>query len=219
MPYFGAPWASEGSPENLLKTIGVLRELDAKDLIHGHDPLTRYFNRNALPGLEKAIEETIKKTKEMTSQGLTEAEILRNLKLPEVLKKEPHAVLSFLVMREGLIQRVARDNVGYWSADGEGIDPITLDEMALAVDLVGGQTASAFIAAGENLISSGDIILAARILRLGTLRYPQNAKIKEIYLDALDRLRDKNHLINPFKFMIYSEMGNKELKPIGETNK
>ena len=34
MPYFGAPWASEGSPENLLKTIGVLRELDAKDLIH-----------------------------------------------------------------------------------------------------------------------------------------------------------------------------------------
>ncbi|MBI1820589.1 MAG: MBL fold metallo-hydrolase [Nitrospirae bacterium] len=218
MPYFGAPWASEGSPENLLKTIGVLRELDAKDLIHGHDPLTRYFNRNALPGLEKAIEETIKKTKEMTSQGLTAAEILRNLKLPEVLKREPHAVLSFLVMREGLIQRVARENVGYWSADGEGIDPVTLDEMALAVDLVGGQTASAFIMAGENLMNRGDTILAARISRLGTLRYPENAKIKEIYLSALERLRDKNHLVNPFKFMIYSEMGKKELKPIKETN-
>lgn len=218
MPYFGAPWASDGLPEDLLKTIGILRQLNAKELIHGHDPLTRYFTMSALAGLEKAIEETIKTTRQMTSEGLTVAEILRHLALPSVLKPEPHAVFPFLVMREGLIQRVAREGVGYWSADGEGIDPVTLDEMALAIDLVGGQTASAFIKAGENLMSRRGDILAARILKLGTLRYPENTKMKEIYLGALDRLRDKNHLINPFKFMIYSEMGGKELKPIGETS-
>lgn len=48
MPYFGAPWASEGSPENLIETIQILRQLDAKQLIHGHDPLTRYFTRNRI---------------------------------------------------------------------------------------------------------------------------------------------------------------------------
>lgn len=219
MPYFGAPWASEGSPDNLLKTIHILRQLNAKELIHGHDPLTRYFNSSALPGLENAIAETIKATQLMTFTGLTLAEILRDLKLPAVLKTEPHAVLPFLVMREGLIQRVAREHVGYWSADGVGIDPITLNEMALAIDVVGGQTVSAFIKAGENLISRGDTILAAHISRLGTLRYPDNTRMKVLYLETLDRLRDKNHLINPFKFMIYSEMGGKELKPIDEPNR
>ena len=62
MPYFGAPWTAEGSPEKLLQTIRILQTLNAKELIHGHDPLTRYFNANALPGLEKAIAETIEGT-------------------------------------------------------------------------------------------------------------------------------------------------------------
>lgn len=219
MPYFGAPWASEGSPEHLLKTIGILRQLNAKELVHGHDPLTRYFTTSALAGLENAVDETLKATRQMTSKGLTVAEILRTLTLPAALKHEPHAVLPFLIMREGLIQRVARTRVGYWSADGEGIDPVTSDELALAIDLVGGHTASAFITASETLMSSSDHILAARIAKLGTVRYPDNTKMKEVYLDALDRLRDKNHLINPFKFMIYSEMGGKELQPIREINK
>ena len=43
--------------------------------------------------------------------------------------------------------------------------------------------------------------------------------MKEIYLTALNRLRDKNHLINPFKFMAYSEMAGKELKPVDANDK
>lgn len=219
MPYFGAPWAAEGSAENLLATIGALRTLNAKQLIHGHDPLTRYYNTNALAGLEPAIAETIKNTKQLTSMGFTATEILRDLDLPVVLKNEPHAVLGFLVMREGLIQRVAREQTGYWSADGEGIDPVTLDDMALAIDLVGGQSVSAFINASENLLHRGDNHLAVRIAKLGTLRYPADKKMQKIYIAALDRLRDKNQLINPFKFMVYSEMAGKELTPVDETGK
>jgi glyoxylase-like metal-dependent hydrolase (beta-lactamase superfamily II) len=219
MPYFGAPWAAEGSPEELLQTIRTLRTLNAKALVHGHDPLTRYYNTSALSGLEKAVAETIEGTRQMTSAGLTAAEILRDLKLPVVLKTEPHAVLGFLVMREGLIQRVARERVGYWSADGEGVDPVTQNEMASAIDLVGGQSASAFVAASEDLLRRGDNILAARIAKLGTLQYPKDAGVKDVYLAALNRLRDKNHLINPFKFMVYSEMADKELKPVDEADK
>ncbi len=219
MPYFGAPWASEGSPEHLLEAIGRLRQLDATALIHGHDPLTRYFDMRAIAGLAPAIEETIQTTRRMTFEGLTVADILRNLPLPTGLKTQPHAVLPFLMMREGLIQRVARAQVGYWSADGDGIDPVTLDELAFAIDLVGGHAAGAFINASENLMSRSDHILAARMARLGTLRYPDNARLNALYMDALDHLRDKNHLINPFKFMIFSEMGNKELQPIGGINK
>jgi len=214
MPYFGAPWASEGSPEALIATIQTLRQLGAKHLIHGHDPLTRYFNVDALPGLEKAIEETIEKTLQMTKGGRTVAEILRDLSLPESLKTAPHAVFPFLMMREALIQRVAREHIGYWHADGEGLDPLTLNEVALAVDLVGGQSAGSFIRAGKNLLKRGDNVLAVRMARLGTLRYPKNMEMIEVYQRALNRLRDKNHLINPFKFMIYSEMGNMELKPL-----
>jgi len=182
MPYFGAPWASEGSPEALITTIQTLRKLNAKRLIHGHDPLTRYFNVDALPGLEKAIEETIEITLSMTKEGRTIAEILRDLSLPASLKTEPHAVFPFLIMREALIQRVAREHVGYWHADGEGLDPVSLDELALAVDLVGGQRVRSFMQASENLLRRGDNVLAVRMARLGTLRYPKNAKMKASYI-------------------------------------
>ena len=219
MPYLGAPWVEEGSSEKLVETIGLLRQLNATNLIHGHDPLTRYFNVSALAGLEQAIQATITSTRQMISAGMTVAEILRMLALPEGLKTEPHAVFPFLVMREGLIQRIASERAGYWSADGEGIDPVTQDEMALAMDLVGGQAASAFIQAGENLIRRGDVILAVRVLKLGTARYSENIKMQDKYLAALDRLRERNHLINPFKFAIYSEMGGRELKPVAATDR
>lgn len=219
MPYFGAPWASEGSPEQLLDAIDRLQQLAPTTLIHGHDPLTRYFDMRALPGLAPAIEETIQATRRMTFEGLTVAEILRELPLPAGLKNHPQAVLPFIMMREGLIQRVARAHVGYWNADGEGVDPVTLEELAGAIDLVGGQTAGAFIGASKRLLNRGDHVLAARVARLGSLRYPKDTELNEIYGQALDHLRDRNHLINPFKFMIYSEMGGKELQPVGEANK
>jgi len=47
------------------------------------------------------------------------------------------------------------------------------------------------------------------------LRHQKSAKLKVVYARALNRLRDKNYLINPFKFMVYSELGNEGLQAFG----
>src|SRR6267143_1250924 len=55
MPYVGPPLLSEGSPEGYLEALALVRTLAPRRLIHGHPVLTRFFNMDALPGLEASL--------------------------------------------------------------------------------------------------------------------------------------------------------------------
>ena len=48
MPYFGAPFAEEGSVEGLLAAIEQVYALKPRLLLHGHEPLTRVFGSTAM---------------------------------------------------------------------------------------------------------------------------------------------------------------------------
>ena len=50
MPYLGAPFLPEGSPEGLFDTIALIRCLNPRILVHGHVPLTELYTLAALPG-------------------------------------------------------------------------------------------------------------------------------------------------------------------------
>src|SRR5580700_2013534 len=55
MPYLGQPFAAEGSPEGLLKTLAFIASLRPRLLIHGHATLTEQFTAGAVPGLQAAL--------------------------------------------------------------------------------------------------------------------------------------------------------------------
>src|SRR5262249_27054485 len=52
MPYLGAPFLPEGSPEGLFQTIALVRSLNPRILVHGHPPLTELFTAEAMPAFE-----------------------------------------------------------------------------------------------------------------------------------------------------------------------
>ena len=55
MPYVGAPFVAEGSPEGFLSAMDLGLQLHPRRLIHGHSPLTTVFTIDAMPGLREAM--------------------------------------------------------------------------------------------------------------------------------------------------------------------
>ena len=82
MPYLGAPFLAEGSPEGLLDTIAVIRSLSPARLVHGHAPLTDFFTAQALPGLADALRDLAAATDAAIRAGRPLASILDDNFLP-----------------------------------------------------------------------------------------------------------------------------------------
>src|SRR5262249_10163117 len=57
MPYLGAPFLAEGSPDALLENMAFVRSLRPRLLVHGHPPLTELFTIETLPAFESAMRE------------------------------------------------------------------------------------------------------------------------------------------------------------------
>ena len=55
MPYLGAPFLPEGSPEALFENIALIRSLSPRLLIHGHPPLTIPSRSRPSPSFETAL--------------------------------------------------------------------------------------------------------------------------------------------------------------------
>jgi hypothetical protein len=55
MPYLGAPFLAQGSPEGLIETIDTIRTLGSRRLVHGHSTLADYGGAAVLPALGAAV--------------------------------------------------------------------------------------------------------------------------------------------------------------------
>jgi glyoxylase-like metal-dependent hydrolase (beta-lactamase superfamily II) len=214
MPYLGAPFLAEGSPEGLFETIALIRSLAPRTLIHGHPPLTDLFTVEALPGLDLALRDLHARTLEGIAEGRTLAELLEQSWLPASLRAHPPAVLPFLVMRDHLIQRVVHQRTGYWKPDGEGVDVLSPREWAGALNLLAGGQEAAFARSARTLLAQGDEALALRLVDLGLLSHPGSRGLAGLRRDALDRLRVRHQGLDPFRFIVYSEWAKADLVPV-----
>ncbi len=211
MPYFGAPFLPEGSPEGFFETLALIRSLRPRVLIHGHPPLTQNFTMGTLPGLEAALHELYEKTLRGIAEGRTLAEILHQNILPAVLRDHPGAVIPYLVMRENIVKRIYHQRTGYWKPDGEGVEVIAPKEWATALDLLGGRREEAFVRSSRTLLEQRDYVLALKLAETGLLTYPNSQPLAEVRRRALDGLRATHQQLNPFKFIIYSEWAGTDL--------
>ena len=212
MPFLGAPFLPEGSPEALFENI-ALRRLSPRLLIHGHPPLTDLFTIEALPGFEIAMRELYARTLARIAEGRPVVDILHENILPATLKTSPRSVVPFLVVRENFIKRLYDQRTGYWKPDGDGIEVVAPREWAAALELLAGGRKSAFAHTARTLLGRGDYVLALKVTDLGLINH-RSATLVDLRRRALDGLRARNQGLNPFKFIVYSEWAGTDLPPV-----
>ncbi len=214
MPFIGAPFVAEGSPEGLFETLALVRSLNPQQLVHGHVPLTELFTVEALPGLEVALRELYAQVLRAIHDGRPLAEALNARILPEGLQAIPAAVMPYVVMRDNFIKRVYHQRTGYWKADGEGMEVVSARQWAAALNILADGKESAFTRSAETFLGQGDYALALKFTDAGLALYPDNTALATLRRRALDGLRAANQQMNPFKFIIYSEWAKADLPPV-----
>ncbi len=211
MPFLGAPFVNEGSPEGVIDSIRTIRSLSPKQLLHGHTPLTKLYRMAAMAGLESALSSLLAEVRNEMAKGRSEAQVIAKNIIPDPLRAAPAAALPYIVMRNHFIQRTFRQVQGYWGGEGAGLAPQTRAAWARAADLLTDSNPARFEQAAQNLLHRGDLTLAFDIADLGVRSYPDHKELQRIRSDTLQRLRAKYHAVNPFKFIIYSAMSGQEL--------
>jgi glyoxylase-like metal-dependent hydrolase (beta-lactamase superfamily II) len=213
MPYLGAPFFAEGSPDGLLEALRFITELKPRILIQGHTVLTEVFTVDAVGGLLPALTQVRDDVLAGIGRGLTLTALLDTNYLPDVLRAHPVAVAPFLAIRDHFVQRLYHQRTGYWQADGQGLEPIAPAARAAALDLVAGGRPEPFADAATALLAQGDHALALEIATAGLTRHPDTAALAELRQQALYRLMERHQLQDPFRFLIYAEMAGVELAP------
>jgi glyoxylase-like metal-dependent hydrolase (beta-lactamase superfamily II) len=123
MPYVGPPFLSEGSPEGYLEALAKVRAIAPRRLIHGHPPLTRYFDVVAVPGLETALRDLRDRYLPDILRSRPLADILHENHLPESLRETPKAVLPYLIVRDHFLQRLTARTPATGSPTAKGWRP------------------------------------------------------------------------------------------------
>lgn len=214
MPYVGAPFFAEGSPDGLLETLALITEINPRVLVHGHTVLSEVFTAQAVPGLLRALTELRDAALAGIRRGQTLTELLDANLLPESLREQPAAVPPYLVIREHFVQRMFHDHTGYWQPDGQGLEPIGAASRAAALDVLAGHQPERFAEAARTLLSQRDSALALEIVTAGLTRYPHDADLARLRKQALYRLMERHQLQDPFRFLIYAELAGVELEPV-----
>jgi glyoxylase-like metal-dependent hydrolase (beta-lactamase superfamily II) len=214
MPYLGAPFSAEGSPEGLLETLGFICGLQPRVLIQGHTPLTEVFTAEAIPGLEAALAQLHGQVSGGIAAGESLAAILGRNFLPEVLRNHPRAVVPYLVTRDHFTARLHHQRTGYWKRDGFGMHPVTDDARAAALDLLAEGDPSRYATAAAALIGQGNPALALEIIEPGLLRHPASAVLTDLRRAALHRLMERHQQLDPFRFLVYAEQAGAEIGPV-----
>jgi glyoxylase-like metal-dependent hydrolase (beta-lactamase superfamily II) len=214
MPYLGAPFFAEGSPDGLLETLAEIAELRPRVLVHGHSPLTEFFTAEAVPGLLAALTELRDESLAAIRRGQSLASVLAASVLPEILRSHPSAAGPYLVIREHFVQRLYHQHSGYWQPDGQGLEPIGLHERAAALDLLAGGRAERFAEVAMTLLGQRDPALALEIATAGLLRHEGHSELKRLRREALLRLMERHQIQDPFRFLIYGELAGVEIEPV-----
>ncbi|MFI4930430.1 MAG: MBL fold metallo-hydrolase [Burkholderiales bacterium] len=206
MPYLGAPFLEEGSLDGMLATIDQVLALKPRQMLHGHEPLTRLFSSTAmLDGLRGHLVWLRTEVLRAMQGGLERGAIHAANLIPPTLESSGSDVhLAYLVLRENVINRLFDQTSGYWQNGTQGLDVLTnADYGAALVDYLGVSDAQ-LAAAAERLVADGKHELAAALLRWGQPRFPDSARQASARKLAYLKLMEKYQEFNPFKFIVYA---------------
>jgi glyoxylase-like metal-dependent hydrolase (beta-lactamase superfamily II) len=205
MPYLGAPFVNEGSPDGMLAAIEQVSALKPRLLLHGHAPLTQIFNSTEmLDDLRLQLAWLRDATIRDLQRGRTRAEIQQENLIPPTLERSPASVhLAYLLIRENLIDRIVQQQSGYWRNGLEGMDALTDADYGTALVDYLGVDESRIASAVERMIADGHHELAATTLRWARTRFPASDRLATLRRTAYLKLMEKYQEFNPFKYIVY----------------
>ena len=205
MPYIGAPFIEEGSVDGLLKALDVVGDIQAQHILHGHERLTALFGstemllelRGHLAWLQDAV---------LTS--------LRQESLSRPALHHLNLMPPILVLRENVINRLYDQHTGYWQTNLDGLDHLSDRELGALLVRYLGVSAATLEDAVEAMHQNGDYELAARALRWTDTQFPNHDGLAMLKLKTYRKLQERFQELNPFKFILYSEIIGDETPPI-----
>lgn len=206
MPYLGAPFLEQGSLRGLIAAIDIAVSLKPRELLHGHEPLTRLYSSTALLQKLKPVllwlEDQVLRA---IRQGKSRAGIHHLNLIPPAVLEFPELQMPFIVMRENFINRIHDQTVGYWRQDLGGMDHLSPRELGTILSDYLGIPADSQAELVEKMAASGDLDLAARTILWARARHPENKRLRAAERKVFLKLKEKYQELNPFKFVIYSE--------------
>jgi len=206
MPYIGAPFVVEGDFQGLLDAIDIVVQKNPRYMLHGHEPLTRNFSSpEMLAQLKTDLGWLRDQVRTAIRRGDTRAAIHQaNLIPPGLLNGRPDALLPYLIMREHVIDRLYRQNVGYWQANLEGLDHLgDSDRAELLVNYLG-LSEKRLVTAAEKMAADGKYELAASLLDASAARFGRTESIAKAQQLVYLKLMEKYQNTDPFKYILYS---------------
>jgi len=216
MPYIGAPFVVEGDFDGLLDAIDVVVQKHPRYMLHGHEPLTANFSSpEMLAQLKGYLAWLRDKVLSMVTQGETRGAIHQaNLIAPGLLKGRPDVFLPYLVLREHVIDRLFRQNVGYWQADLEGLAHLSdSDSGELLVNYLG-RSEKQLVNAVFQMAADGKYELAASLLEWSEARFGRTEPITKAEHLVYVKLMEKYQNTDPFKYFLYSAKIGEETPPM-----
>jgi len=219
MPYYGEPWVEEGFIDEAMTTMGEVIKRNAKQVLHGHYPLTLLYGPEQIRKYRGAYIWLVDITRKLVRNGYSVKDIVRLNLIPPGLQDHPDIYLSYLAPRDHLIARVVDHMTGIWQEDASGGEPMRLDnltsvEYGRLLDVYLGLSASDVENALQRMIAGGDLELAFQFAIAAEKRYDANQAIIQLKEEAADRIRSAAQFLDPFKFVVYTEMIGKEHKPV-----
>jgi glyoxylase-like metal-dependent hydrolase (beta-lactamase superfamily II) len=206
MPYLGAPFVEEGDFQGLLDAIDIVVQKHPRQLLHGHEPLTRNFASWAmLVQLKTDLGWLREQVLSAIRRGDERAVIHQaNLIPPDLLSGNPDVYLPYLILREHVIDRLYGQNVGYWQADMQGVDHLgRADRAELLVDYLG-LSEKQLAKTVERLAADGKYELAASLLESCRSRFEHSESVAKAERLVYLKLMEKYQNTDPFKFILYS---------------
>jgi glyoxylase-like metal-dependent hydrolase (beta-lactamase superfamily II) len=206
MPYIGAPFVVEGDFDGLLDAIDVVVQKHPRYMLHGHEALTRNFSSPEMLAQLKANLAWLRdNVLTMIRRGETRPAIQQaNLIPPGLLNGRPDALLPYLVLREHAIDRLFRQNVGYWQTNLEGLDHLGNsdygDLLVNYLDLSEKQLVNAVY----QMADDGKYELAASLLEWSKARFGGTESITKAEHLVYLKLMEKYQNTDPFKYFLYS---------------
>ncbi len=211
MPFLGAPFFEEGSIPGLFEAMDIAASIAPEHILHGHETLTRNWDTpQKLVVLRVQLQWLHEQVLAGIRAGLSRGDLHRMNLIPPGLYEHPETQLIYLIMRENFINRAFDQNVGYWHADGTGLDDLGRAEYGAMLTTYLDLSPRALAGAIEKMIEAGDHHLAARLADWALVAYPDAPRLENLRREAYLKLKEKYQFANPFKFIIYSELAGDE---------
>ena len=216
MPFYGEPWIEENHIGEVHDMLSTVIALEAETVLHGHLGITEiYPDTESLESFRSDFSWLTQQAQSYFFDGYSAEEIIRMNLIPPGLTDRPENFIGYLTPRDHIIRRLGDSITGIWREDSTGLQPRDLDiisaqERGRMLDMYFRLSASEVEHGLQRMIDNGDLELALQTAIAAEMRYPDRPGIRAIRQDAADRLRSQVQFFDPFKFVVYTEIADRE---------